>query len=166
MFDKRRIRKSGVLAQALVISVEDRSRFAGNGHHDYEHLLQVRAPDREPFDVIVRHKFDLMERRPQPHELLEVRYDPQTLETVFVLEGDPRFDVDAMNARTAAIRANLPEAARDGSLSRAAVAPGWVQPARSLDPLSRLEGLARLHASGVLTDEEFAVQKAKILAEA
>jgi hypothetical protein len=165
MFDRRRIRKTGTLAQALVVSVEDRSRFAGTGPHDYEHVLRVRATDREPFDAVVRHRFDLMERRPQPQELVQVRYDPQTQETVLVLEGDPRYDLDAMNARTAAIRAGLPEAARDGSLPGTA-GPGWVQPARSLDPLSRLEGLARLHAAGVLTDEEFAVQKAKILAEA
>lgn len=104
-----------------------------------------------------------MERRPQPHELLEVRYDPRTLETVLVLEGDPRFDLEAMNARTAEIRAGLPEAARDGRLPRTS---GWVQPAQSLDPLSRLEGLARLHAAGVLTEDEFAEQKAKILADA
>ena len=33
------------------------------------------------------------------------------------------------------------------------------------DPVARLEGLARLHAAGVLTDAEFAEQKAKALAD-
>jgi hypothetical protein len=31
------------------------------------------------------------------------------------------------------------------------------------DPLEQLEKLAKLHAEGVLTDEEFAAQKAKLL---
>jgi hypothetical protein len=31
------------------------------------------------------------------------------------------------------------------------------------DPIAQLKDLAELHASGVLTDEEFAAQKAKIL---
>ena len=31
------------------------------------------------------------------------------------------------------------------------------------DPMEQLEKLAQLHAQGILTDEEFAAQKAKIL---
>jgi hypothetical protein len=31
------------------------------------------------------------------------------------------------------------------------------------DPMEQLEKLAKLHAEGVLTDEEFAAQKAKLL---
>lgn len=33
------------------------------------------------------------------------------------------------------------------------------------DPIAQLKELGELHASGVLTDEEFAAQKAKILAD-
>ena len=32
------------------------------------------------------------------------------------------------------------------------------------DPMEQLEKLAQLHAQGILTDEEFAAQKAKVLA--
>ena len=35
--------------------------------------------------------------------------------------------------------------------------------ARGPDPMEQLEKLAQLHAQGILTDEEFAAQKAKIL---
>jgi hypothetical protein len=35
--------------------------------------------------------------------------------------------------------------------------------APAVDPISQLKDLAALHEQGVLTDEEFAVQKAKIL---
>jgi Short C-terminal domain len=40
--------------------------------------------------------------------------------------------------------------------------PGAAAPAAA-DPIERLKELGELHAAGVLTDEEFAVQKAKIL---
>ena len=36
-------------------------------------------------------------------------------------------------------------------------------PAPAADPVQQLKDLGELHASGVLTDEEFAAQKAKIL---
>ena len=35
--------------------------------------------------------------------------------------------------------------------------------APAVDPIAQLKDLAELHSAGVLTDEEFAVQKAKIL---
>lgn len=42
-------------------------------------------------------------------------------------------------------------------------APPGTAPAAPLDPLAQLKELGELHAQGVLTDEEFAVEKAKIL---
>ena len=42
-----------------------------------------------------------------------------------------------------------------------AAAPPPAEPAA--DPIAQLKELGELHASGVLTDEEFAAQKAKIL---
>jgi hypothetical protein len=39
------------------------------------------------------------------------------------------------------------------------------QQAPPVDPIVRLERLAKLHAQGVLTDEEFQAQKTKLLAE-
>jgi len=36
-------------------------------------------------------------------------------------------------------------------------------PAAAVDPVAQLKDLAALHADGVLTDEEFAVQKSRIL---
>ena len=170
MFDKRRIRKNGVLAQAEVISVEDRSRFAtSDGYHTFEHTIHVGATEREPFTTVVRQQFNIVDLRPKTGQILQVRYDPGSLECVFVLEGDPRYDVDAMNVRSAAIRAGLPEAMRDGTYERATVVPvassPAAPPAAGFDPVARLEGLARLHAAGVLTDAEFAEQKAKALAD-
>jgi len=38
-------------------------------------------------------------------------------------------------------------------------------PAPAVDPIAQLKDLAQLHDQGVLTDDEFAAQKAKILAQ-
>jgi Short C-terminal domain len=38
-------------------------------------------------------------------------------------------------------------------------------PAQSPDPIEQLKQLGELHEQGVLTDEEFAAQKAKLLAD-
>lgn len=42
-------------------------------------------------------------------------------------------------------------------------APAPVAPVAAPDPMAQLKDLAALHHDGVLTDEEFAAQKAKIL---
>ncbi len=42
-------------------------------------------------------------------------------------------------------------------------APPVTAPATPPDPLAQLKALGELHAQGVLTDEEFAAEKAKIL---
>ena len=52
-----------------------------------------------------------------------------------------------------------PAAAGRSSRTAAASAPAPAAP----DPIAQLKELGELHASGVLTDEEFAAQKAKIL---
>ena len=45
-------------------------------------------------------------------------------------------------------------------------APGYAEPpaAPGPDPIEQLRQLGELHAQGVLTDEEFAAQKARLLA--
>ena len=46
---------------------------------------------------------------------------------------------------------------------QAAPAPPPPPPAAAPDPVAQLTQLAQLHAQGILTDEEFAAQKAKII---
>lgn len=59
-------------------------------------------------------------------------------------------------------------AAQEQQAAPAQEQPAQQQPAQPApappDPLSQLKELGELHAQGVLTDEEFAAQKAKILA--
>jgi hypothetical protein len=45
-------------------------------------------------------------------------------------------------------------------------APGYAEPppaAPAADPIEQLKELGQLHAQGILTDEEFAAQKARLL---
>jgi hypothetical protein len=39
----------------------------------------------------------------------------------------------------------------------------WAMQASAADPIEQLKELGQLHAQGILTDEEFAAQKAKLL---
>ena len=41
--------------------------------------------------------------------------------------------------------------------------PAYQEPPAAPDPIEQLKQLAELHSQGVLTDEEFAAQKAKLL---
>ncbi|WP_313408953.1 SHOCT domain-containing protein [Aeromicrobium sp.] len=47
----------------------------------------------------------------------------------------------------------------------AAPPPPAAAPAAAADPIALLSDLGRLHEAGTLTDEEFAAQKARILAQ-
>ena len=60
-------------------------------------------------------------------------------------------------------RADL--AAQNQAQAEAAAQPPAGQPQGGDDMISQLKSLGELHQSGVLTDEEFAAQKAKILGE-
>ena len=52
---------------------------------------------------------------------------------------------------------------RAGAYEQGAEAVHAPPPPPAPDPIAQLKDLAELHASGVLTDEEFAAQKAKVL---
>ncbi|GAA1567743.1 hypothetical protein GCM10009827_106830 [Dactylosporangium maewongense] len=103
MFDNRKVRKNGLAAQALVLSAKEHSRFSSNEKPRYDFALEVRPHDRAPFQAHVRQAFYIAERKPVEAEVVRVKYDPATLKVVFDLEGDPRFDLEAMQRRTAQI---------------------------------------------------------------
>ncbi len=56
------------------------------------------------------------------------------------------------------------DAQMQAAAAQAAAPPAAPAAAAADDPLAKLKELASLHASGVLSDEEFAAMKAKILA--
>lgn len=68
---------------------------------------------------------------------------------------------DAQQAQAAQEQARIEAAAQQAAAQQAAAAPAG--PAPQEDLLGQLERLGQLHASGVLTDAEFAAAKAKLL---
>jgi hypothetical protein len=106
LFARRRLKKSGERATALVLSCETRSKITSNELRDYDYVLEVHPEAGDTFEAKVRDKFWITGLRPEDQDdNVPVRFDPASKETVFDLDGDPRYDVDAMNAQTAKLKA-------------------------------------------------------------
>jgi len=166
MFDKKRILKNGEPAEATVLSVDERSHLTSNELRDYDYVLEVRPESGPPFQANVRAKFWIVGLRPKSGDVLKVRIAPKSGEVVFDLAGDPRYDVDAMNAQTEAMRAHLRDQQSAGMFPGQAGGPLGDAPASAPPPkddLDRLEQLVRLRDAGALSPEEFEEQKARIL---
>lgn len=167
MFDKKRLLKNGLPAEATVLSVEQRSKTTSNELRDYDHVLEVRPENGEPaFQATVRAKLWMVGLRPKTHDVLRVRYDPKSREVVFDFAGDPRYDVDALNAKTeqgrADLAANKPD--MDAFKQRLIESGGMSTGGKgSTDPVDQMERLVKLRDMGALTPEEFEAQKARIL---
>ena len=167
MFDRKRLLKHGATAEATVLSVDERSHLTSNELRDYDHVLEVRPDDGTPsFQATVRDKFWIVGLRPKPHDVLRVRYDPKSHEVVFDLDGDPRYDVDALEAQTEERRASLDsERAGIDEFKQRLIESGGMSTggAGSTDPIDQMERLVKLRDLGALTPEEFEQQKARIL---
>jgi Short C-terminal domain len=161
VFDKKRILKNGLGAEATVLSAEYRSKVTSNELRDFDHELDVRPDNGEPaFQTMVRAKFWIIGLRPKRLDVLRVKYDPKSKEVVFDLEGDPRYDVDAMNAKTEAGKDDLAD------FKAKLIANGGMSAAgggAKKDPIDQMERLVKLRDMGALTPEEFEEQKARIL---
>ncbi len=106
LFAKRKLKKNGERATALVVSCEERSKLTTNELRDYDYVLEVNTEAGETFQANVRDKFWITGLRPtEGDDDVPVRYDRASKETVFDLDGDARFDVDAMNEGTAQMKA-------------------------------------------------------------
>jgi len=111
MFLARRLQKHGLSAEATVKSMVPRA----NGHRGsllsrmYDYVLEVRPENAAVFEA--RLALDAAYLGAKPHEYDEVRvmYDPKSLEVMFDLAGDERFDTAAMNSRTARLRKETAE---------------------------------------------------------
>lgn len=105
-FADRRLRKKGERGTATVVSCEYRSKLTSNELRDFDYVLEVSSEIGESFTAEVRDKFWIAGLRPKEgDEGVPVRFDGASKRTVFDLTGDPRYDVEAMNARTAEVRA-------------------------------------------------------------
>ena len=179
MFDKRRIRKNGLPAQALVLSVGRHSNMSSNSWQNYDYVLEVRPEGRAPFQAQLREKFYIIESKPKEADLVKVKYDPESLKVIFDLEGDPRYDVEAMNRRSAQLNWETYNRAQQGVSMPPGVftfraapsgpepsgfAPSGPAPSGSADDrIQALERLARLRETGAITAEEFETLKADLM---
>ena len=109
-FAKRRMLRKGEPGTATVVSSETRSKLTTNELRDYDYVLEVSSEAGDSFTAEVRDKFWIAGLRPQEgDEGVPVRFDRASHRAVFDLEGDPRYDVDPMNAQTAKVRAETRE---------------------------------------------------------
>lgn len=106
-FAKRRLKRDGERATATVLSCEYRSKWTSNELRDFDYVLRVQPTAGEAFEAKVRDKFWIVGLRPkEDDEDVPVRFDPETHAVVFAdFEGDPRYDADALNAKSKALRA-------------------------------------------------------------
>ena len=97
---------------------------------------------------------------PQPGQRYPVWYSPEDPnEFAYATIADP-------SGRAQIVQMFGPEPfGPDGAgIGMPAMAPSSAPAAADDDPIAKLERLSQLHQAGVLTDEEFAAQKAKLLA--
>lgn len=187
---RKKLEAQGRTAPAVVLEIADRGMSITNGNDSIvantEVLLKTRLrvePTGEPsFEVEKRLRYAQL-AIPSIGSVVTVRYDPDDHDALMIDDSEGAV-LDAMSARTgldlnglmATIRETKAEHPGDrlamGEALRAQLgvvqapivfaSPGAVPDA---DPISRIERLAALHASGALTDAEFAEQKARVLAE-
>ncbi|GAA2645115.1 SHOCT domain-containing protein [Paractinoplanes durhamensis] len=148
MFDQRRIRKRGLSAQALVLSVRESSTLGGNGSwQKYDFVLEVRPEGQPAFRAEVRERFYIIERKPGEADVVSVKYEPGTLKVIFDLAGDPRFDLEAMQRRTAQLKWE---------------AHGRASGQATEDPAAALARLVSLRDAGAISEEEFTTLAARL----
>jgi hypothetical protein len=93
LFGTRRLRLEGERALAVVLSCESRGGRRREDLREYDYVVEVRTADRQVFEASVRDRFWAVDLRPKEGDAdVPVRFDPASHETVFDLEGDPRFD--------------------------------------------------------------------------
>lgn len=110
MFDERRIRKHGTTATAEVVSITEHGKTSRQYREQtYDYVLEVRPLGAPTFQATVRHRCFVISGRPQLYDVINVKFDARSLETIFVFDGDARYDIDAMNARSAELNRQTAE---------------------------------------------------------
>jgi hypothetical protein len=98
---RRQLRHYGLRATATVISRTHRGRWPTGELRDFDYVLAVKPAGEPAFQAQVRDRFSLTGLKPEEGDVdVPVRYDARTKEIAFDLDGDPRYDADAMKART------------------------------------------------------------------
>lgn len=110
MFDERRIRKHGTTATAEVVSITEHGKTSRQYREQtYDYVLEVRPLGAPSFRATVRHRCFVIAARPKLYDVINVKYDERSQQTIFVFDGDARYDITAMNARSAELNRQTAE---------------------------------------------------------
>jgi hypothetical protein len=186
---RKKLEAHGRVASAVILEIAEKGMSVTNGNDSIvantEVVLKTRVrvePEGEPaFEVHQRFRFPQLSV-PGVGSHISVRYDPDDHDNIMIDDSQAAvlatmstktgLDVGGLlstirdtkadhpgdrQAMQQALLASFGQDAVVVGLPGAAAAPG-------ADSVSQLERLAELHASGALTDAEFAATKAQILA--
>jgi hypothetical protein len=165
-------RHEWVKAKGRVVAVDRHSTTMEGGQpgsYDSGYVIDVQPPDGEPFRAQVDpagHYIghfgveSLNFKHPNEGDVVSVEYDPASKKVRFDMSDPALQEKASRKARDTATHAEYEAALAAGSPESAVPEPGI-----SNDSLDRLEHLGDLHEQGMLTDEEFAAAKAKLLGE-
>jgi hypothetical protein len=107
MFEKRRLAKHGTHAQATVIDAQQHPKIATNDYRKYDFIVDVAPSGAPAFRTGLQETFTVMGLKPKAGDVVNVIFDPATHTVMFDLDGDPRYDLDALKAEQRATRERL-----------------------------------------------------------
>lgn len=156
-----------VKAKGRVVAVDRHSTTLQGGRpgsYDNGYVVDVEPPDGQPFRAEVQPaghyigSFGVESpnfKHPNEGDVVSLEYDPESKKVRFDMSDPALQEKASRDARDAATHARYEEALQ-------ASQPSAI-PAASGDAVAELEELASLHRQGMLSDEEFAAAKAKLL---
>lgn len=107
MFEKRRLNKHGTRGQATVVDAQQHPKIATNDYRQYDFIVDVRPAEGPAFRAEIQETFVVMGLKPKAGDVVDVIFNPSSREVMFDLDGDPRYDLDALKAQQAATRVQL-----------------------------------------------------------
>lgn len=158
----QQLQAGGIDGTAAVVSVTDTGGSL-NDHPIARLELDVTLPGRQPYRTTIEQAIPRLQAgQIVPGAVVAVKADPQNPQAV-ALAGGPAAAPAPAAAPGAPTGFGDLQAAAAAQAAGAQVAAANAQIAQ--DPAARIEKLADLKDKGLLTEEEFAAQKARILAE-
>jgi hypothetical protein len=107
VFERRRLKKRGQHGQATVIDVTQHPKIATNDWRKYDFIVDVRPAGDPPFRTELQETFLVTGLKPRAGDVVPVIFDPSSHDVMFDLDGDSRYDLDALKAEQQATREHL-----------------------------------------------------------
>jgi hypothetical protein len=107
VFEKRRLRKRGTRGEAVVVDATQHPKIATNDWRKFDFIVDVRPTGSPAFRASVQETFLITGLKPKPGDLVSVIFDSSSHEVMFDLQGDARYDLDALKAQQQTRREQL-----------------------------------------------------------